>query len=49
MNKSIWLLLPFNSDWRWMLNRKGPWYPNMTIFQQLKLTLFRYGALRRNE
>lgn len=38
MNKPVWLLLPFNSDWRWMLNGgKSPWYPSMTIFRQLKL------------
>ena len=32
-----WLLLPFNSDWRWFLDRSdSPWYPSMRIFRQTK-------------
>ncbi len=35
MGKKVWLLLPFNTDWRWLLNRSdSPWYPTMRIFQQ---------------
>jgi hypothetical protein len=30
-----WLLLPFATDWRWLLNRDtSPWYPSMRIFRQ---------------
>jgi ADP-heptose:LPS heptosyltransferase len=31
----VWLLLPFEADWRWMLNREdSPWYPTMRLFRQ---------------
>lgn len=31
----VWLLLPFQADWRWMLNRSdSPWYPTMRLFRQ---------------
>ena len=31
----VWTLLPFNSDWRWMLDRDdSPWYPSMRLFRQ---------------
>ena len=30
-----WTLLPFDADWRWMLNRHdSPWYPTMRLFRQ---------------
>jgi hypothetical protein len=30
-----WTLLPFEADWRWMLNRDDtPWYPTMRLFRQ---------------
>ncbi len=30
-----WLLLPFDADWRWMLERDdSPWYPTMRLFRQ---------------
>jgi hypothetical protein len=30
-----WTLLPFESDWRWMLDRNDtPWYPTMCLFRQ---------------
>jgi len=33
----VWTLLPFNPDWRWMLNRDdSPWYPSMRLFRQKK-------------
>jgi predicted O-linked N-acetylglucosamine transferase (SPINDLY family)/ADP-heptose:LPS heptosyltransferase/glycosyltransferase involved in cell wall biosynthesis len=35
MGKQVWLLLPFASDWRWMLEREdSPWYPTMCLFRQ---------------
>ena len=31
----VWLLLPFDPDWRWMIGRgDSPWYPTMRIFRQ---------------
>ena len=31
----VWVLLPFKSDWRWMLDRNdSPWYPTMKLFRQ---------------
>lgn len=35
MGKPVWLLLSFNADWRWMLDRSdSPWYPSMRLFRQ---------------
>jgi hypothetical protein len=32
---NTWTLLPFESDWRWMLDRSdSPWYPTMHLFRQ---------------
>lgn len=29
-----WVLLPYKSDWRWMLNRTdSPWYPTIKLFR----------------
>ena len=34
---STWILLPFNPDSRWMLDRSDtPWYPSATLFRQPK-------------
>jgi hypothetical protein len=31
----VWLVLPFASDWRWLLDRSdSPWYPTMRLFRQ---------------
>ncbi len=31
----VWVLLPFEADWRWMLGRQDtPWYPTMRLFRQ---------------
>ncbi len=33
----VWMLLPFQADWRWMLSRSdSPWYPTMRLFRQHK-------------
>src|SRR5205823_554218 len=35
MNKPVWILLPFNSDFRWLLDRDdSPWYPSAKLFRQ---------------
>jgi ADP-heptose:LPS heptosyltransferase len=35
LGKPVWLLLPYASDWRWMLDREDtPWYPGMRLFRQ---------------
>jgi len=32
-----WVILPFKSDWRWMVRRLDtPWYPHMTLFRNGK-------------
>jgi tetratricopeptide (TPR) repeat protein len=34
----LWLLLPANPDWRWMLEREdSPWYPTARLFRQSRL------------
>ncbi len=35
LGKTVWTLLPYTPDWRWMLNRDdSPWYPSMRLFRQ---------------
>jgi ADP-heptose:LPS heptosyltransferase len=35
LHRETWLLLPFTSDWRWMLDRDdNPWYPSVRLFRQ---------------
>lgn len=37
MGKPVWLLNRFESEWRWLLDRKdSPWYPTMRIFRQAR-------------
>lgn len=32
---SVWTLLPFAADWRWLVGRRdSPWYPTMRLFRQ---------------
>jgi len=35
MGKPVFILLPFNADWRWLLERDDtPWYPSARLFRQ---------------
>jgi tetratricopeptide (TPR) repeat protein/ADP-heptose:LPS heptosyltransferase len=35
LGKTVWTLVTFAPDWRWMLNREdSPWYPTMRLFRQ---------------
>lgn len=35
MGRPVWLLVPFDPDWRWLLARDdSPWYPTMRLFRQ---------------
>ncbi|PRC90680.1 tetratricopeptide repeat protein [Solimicrobium silvestre] len=35
LGKPTWLLLPFNPDFRWLLNRDdSPWYPSVKLYRQ---------------
>jgi len=35
LGKPLWLLLPWQSDWRWMQDRlTTPWYPQARLFRQ---------------
>lgn len=38
MGKQVWILLPFNPDWRWMLERSDtPWYPSARLYRAERL------------
>jgi hypothetical protein len=35
IGQRTWMLLPFEADWRWMIERDdSPWYPTMRLFRQ---------------
>ncbi len=36
--KPVWVLIPFQCDFRWLLHRTdSPWYPTMRLFRQIKV------------
>lgn len=38
MGKPTFLVLPYNPDWRWLLERtNSPWYPTMQLYRQAQL------------
>ena len=35
MGRALWVMLPYQSDWRWLLDRSDtPWYPGARLFRQ---------------
>jgi ADP-heptose:LPS heptosyltransferase len=35
LGQKTWILLPFNADCRWLLDRsESPWYPSATLYRQ---------------
>ncbi len=35
LGKPVWVLLPFNPDWRWLLDREdSPWYSSAKLYRQ---------------
>jgi hypothetical protein len=35
LGQRTWVLLPFNPDWRWLLDRNdSPWYPTVKLYRQ---------------
>jgi ADP-heptose:LPS heptosyltransferase len=38
LGKPVWMLLPFNPDWRWLTDRDdSPWYPTLRLFRQTEI------------
>ncbi len=54
MGKPVWILLAFNTDWRWLADRdESPWYPSARLFRQDELgswdnVVARLGAALRD-
>jgi hypothetical protein len=39
LGRPVWVLLPFRSDWRWLLDRVDtPWYPTARLFRQANVS-----------
>lgn len=35
MGRPVWLLLPFDAEWRWLIGREdSPWHPSLRLFRQ---------------
>ncbi|MEI6181127.1 MAG: tetratricopeptide repeat protein, partial [Chloroflexales bacterium] len=35
MGKAVWILLPYDADWRWLMDREdSPWYTTARLFRQ---------------
>ena len=35
LGKTVWVLVPWQSDWRWLYDRAdSPWYPTLRLFRQ---------------
>jgi tetratricopeptide (TPR) repeat protein len=35
LGRPVWVLLPYDADWRWLLDRAdSPWYPTARLFRQ---------------
>ena len=35
IGKTTFIVLPYSSDWRWLLNRDdSPWYDSVTLYRQ---------------
>jgi len=35
LGRKTWIILPFNADWRWLLDRgDSPWYPTARLYRQ---------------
>jgi ADP-heptose:LPS heptosyltransferase len=46
MNKPVWLLVRYNTDWRWGLKRTdSPWYPSMRLYRQPRMGLRQWDAV----
>jgi len=38
MGKPVWILLTYNPDWRWLMDRNdSPWYPAARLFRQREI------------